>query len=400
MIDVLDALEKVLNSTTLTPKVGVPLSQAAGRTLAAPALADRDHPPFHRVTMDGIALRWEDFEAGTRTFKILHKVMAGDIAAGPCTSGHAIQVMTGASLPQGTDTVVRVEDLHFTADEGVTVQSDAVVQGQNIHRQGIDALKGDTIVPAGEVLHAGHIAILATMGYSEVQVFEWPRVLVLATGQELVPVTENPLPHQIRQSNGWMLIALLHSMGIPAALEVANDDFDALTVKIKHHLDEHNIVITTGGVSMGVADYLPEVFKRNGVNEVFHKVAQRPGKPFWFGKYNNTLVFGLPGNPMSVLVTATFYLLPAIKKMIGRHYQHSSKAVLSKPIEFRPALTHFLAVSVHTGPDGRLWATPLQGHGSGDLIQMANLQGWVILPATRSHFEAGEVLEFLPLPSF
>lgn len=398
MISVHQALEKVLGVANLMPEEPVDLDFAGGRVLVRDAIADRDHPPFHRVTMDGIAIREVDFRNGTNTFKVEHTLLAGQHQDFVARNGCGVWVMTGAPLPPGMDTVIRMEDLLKHPDDLVEIVAATVIPGQNVHPKGADTLAGKVVIPAGTVLHAGHIAILATMGYNTVSVYRLPKVMVLVTGNELVEVSSKPLPYQIRQSNGWMLVSLLQLLGVRPQLLWIRDDFSELTAAVENNLGTYDVLVTTGGVSMGTVDHLPVILRNLGVNEIFHRVAQRPGKPLWFGKRNNTLVFGLPGNPMSVLVTATFYLIAAIKKMSGSYAGKLKKAVLTTTVNFKPQSTCFLPVKVQESPDGRIMAFPIQGNGSGDLIQMATLDGWLLLPASRSHFDAGEVLEFLPMP--
>ncbi|MBT2557009.1 molybdopterin molybdotransferase MoeA [Hymenobacter sp. ISL-91] len=383
-----------------TELLSLPL--AAGRILHEELRADRDFPPFNRVAMDGIALRYEALAAGQREFLVEATQFAGQPPVATPNATAAVEIMTGAVLPAGLDTVIRYEDLTFRTDEAgrrhATVQALPPRAGHNVHARAADRQQGDLLLPAGTQLQPAEMAVAATVGAATVAVARRPRLAVVSTGDELVPIAEQPAAHQIRRSNGLMLQAAAWQAGAEADGFHFDDDPAALRAGLPALLAGYDAVVLSGGVSMGKADFLPEILQELGVEQLFHGVAQRPGKPFWFGaKVGGAVVFALPGNPVSTFVNFYRYVQPWLRagqQPAGAAAAGSGPvpAVLTAPVDFKPALTHFLLVSLKPGPDGRLLATPERAGGSGDMASLLTSSGFLELPPERTHFPGGTVL--------
>ncbi len=401
MFSVAEATARVLATAAPLPAEQVPLTEAAGRILRADLTADRDFPPFARVTMDGIALAHAAFAVGLRTFPLEATQFAGEAPHSLRDPQAAVEIMTGAVLPPGTDTVVRYEDLTIrspTAGSRIATLNPGLVLtcGQAVHRQGADRQAGDVLLPIGTRLSPAALAVAATIGSASVSVTRRARVAVVGTGDEAIPFTENPLPHQIRRSNGLMLQALVQQAGATADVFHLPDDADQLRQALPALLKGYDVVVLSGGVSKGRADLLPTVLREAGAEEIFHEVAQRPGKPLWFGQYpGGAVVFGLPGNPVSSFVSAVRYVRPWLRAASGQAPAPSEGAVLTEAVTFAPPLTYFLPVRLVSGPNGQLLATPQRDGGSGDLALLLTADGFLELPAARSAFAPGAVLPLL-----
>lgn len=402
MLSVAEALLLVLTHRLHLPDETVPLHRAVGRVLAEPLLADRDFPPFDRVTMDGIALTftlgWPAPVAGNELL-IEATQFAGEPPLALSHRAHAIEVMTGAVLPEGTLTVVRYEDLAMTEREGRRYATLRISPqpNQNIHRRGEDRRAGDLLVPAGTRLSPAEIAVAASVGKANVRVQGRPRVAVISTGDELVPVSETPLPHQIRRSNGLMLVAALAQRGLEADEFHLTDDRDALVQRLREILANFDVLLLSGGVSAGKKDFVPGVLAELGVRKQVHQVAQRPGKPFWFGTHpDGPVVFALPGNPVSTFLCFLKYVLPVTAKFGSQPGPTPNHATLTETVTFKPDLTYFVPVSTHLDPEtGQRLARPLKGSGSGDFANLLDCDGFLELPAGRDEYAAGEAFGYL-----
>ena len=303
--------------------------------------------------------------------------------------------MTGAILPQGTDTVVRYEDVEFIEASGQKVAKLRVIpdkSGQNVHAQGLDQQQEDVLLEAGVVLAAPEIAVAASVGQAQLTVSQTPSVGILSTGDELVDVDTVPEVYQIRKSNSLALHAALLALGISATRYHLPDTQTETEEGITLALEQHDVLILSGGVSKGKHDYVPGALEAAGVEKIFHRVKQRPGKPFWFGHHpQGKVVFALPGNPVSTFMCFHRYVKPWLLKSMGGDQHPMLKAVLSEDVTFAPDLTYFLNVQVDTSEDGQLMATPQAGHGSGDVTNLTRCHGFLELPADRSQFDPGEV---------
>ena len=395
-ISVHEAETIILSYARPMPSVDCPLEAAAGRLLRENLVADRDFPPFDRVTMDGIAVRAETVKAGIRRFRIHGTQAAGAPRMTLSDSSGCIEVMTGAMLPNGTDCVIRVEDVHVNGHEARIHDEAEAEPLQFVHRKGSDYRSGDLLVPAGRALNAPLIAICASLGKSSVLVADEPRIAVVATGDELVPVDTLPDAHQIRMSNPYAIAAALGQRGY-SRLEIVHvaDDTGRMIDLLGGALSRNDVIVISGGVSAGKFDLVPSVLARLGVDELFHRVLQRPGLPLWFGAASGSkVVFALPGNPVSSLVSTIRYVLPFLAaRRMGTAGTDSSAptefAVLAEEYAFEPELTLFLPVALDASTDGSTRAHPQPVHGSGDFARLSESAGFIELPARERHFPRG-----------
>lgn len=395
MISVAEAECLVLATARPLPFESVPLLAATGRVLRQDLTADRDFPPFNRVAMDGIAVAFEAVSGGQIEFSIETTQFAGEPPQPLQNPRAAVEIMTGAVLPPGTDTVIRYEDLSFQEVNGqrvATVQALPERAGHNVHARAADRRQGDLLVPAGTRLGPAEIAVAATIGATTLSVTRAARLAIVSTGDELVDVAEKPLPHQIRRSNATMLQAAAHAAGATTEAFHFNDDQEILRHGLPELLSSFDAVVLSGGVSKGHADFLPGVLRELGVEQIFHEVEQRPGKPFWFGqKPDGAVVFALPGNPVSTFVNYYRYVQPWLHacQATERPPTPASVAVLATYVSFRPRLTHFLPVRLEITSDGRLLAHPQRAGGSGDLASLLHCDGFLELFPEQTEFPAG-----------
>jgi molybdopterin molybdotransferase len=396
MISVSEA-DQILQEEHFDPLVvSVPIGEATGRVLAEDIRADRDLPPFNRATMDGIAIASSSFRNGNREFAVKGIQAAGVPPLSIGSPAQCIEIMTGAVVPDSTDAVVRYEDLTIKDGKAV-VNVNELLPFQNIHSQGKDALRGAMLLRPSQKLSPAEISVMASVGYTTVKVFETPRVAVVSTGDELVPVATRPQPWQVRTSNAHAIAAALTEMGIKATMHHVTDDERAIQKSLSEILDEHDVVILSGGVSKGKYDFVPAALLHYGIKKKFHEVSQRPGKPLWFGQGKNKTVFALPGNPVSTFMCFHRYAKPWLERSMFQPARRQS-AILAKDFDFKPSLTYFLQVSVRH-ESGRLMATPDAGGGSGDFANLTNVDGFLELPLGGREFKAGEAFPYYPFRS-
>jgi molybdopterin molybdotransferase len=393
MITVEEAQQAILNHLHKPITTEVALDKCIGKVLAEAIVADRDFPPFDRVTMDGIAISFEQWKNGTLQFPIEKTHAAGEPQIQLGNPANAVEVMTGATLPKGTDTVVRYEDL--TIQNNIArINASEITIGQSVHRQGSDEKKGNVLIEPGLLLSPAEVALLATVGKANLIVYQFPKAAIIASGDELVPVDSSPLPHQIRRSNTLAIQSAMHQMGWPANQYHIADDESQLEESLARLLCENDVLILSGGVSKGKFDYIPAVLEKLGVRKVFHEVSQRPGKPLWFGAANGKQVFALPGNPVSTFMCFYKYIKPWVLASL-KSPKTENVAILAKDFTFTPKLTYFLQVRVRNEA-GRLLAYPDQGGGSGDFANLKKIDGFLELPQEKNEFKAGEVFPYIP----
>jgi molybdopterin molybdotransferase len=372
------------------------IENAVGKVLAEIIYADRDFPPFNRVAMDGIAIQFNAFAKGKREFRIAGIQAAGDpqkklntAAAEDC-----LEIMTGAVLPVGADTIIRYEDIVIEGAIARLVEQ-KITSGQNIHRQGQDAKQGDILLEPGIILSPSEIALLASVGKSSVETYTFPKTAIVASGDELVEISSVPELHQIRRSNTYAIQAAMNSIHWPGKQYHLPDEENILRISLAKIVSEHDVIILSGGVSKGKFDFIPEVLEEMGIKKLFHQVSQRPGKPFWFGVSNdNKIVFALPGNPVSTYMCFYRYIEPWFWKSLTVK-RKANYAVLGKDFTFQPNLTYFVQVRVEN-EEGRLTAYPDAGGGSGDFANLKNVDGFLELPLEKSTFRAGEAFPYFP----
>ncbi len=387
----------ILEAIPLFHREDCALGEAHGRVLRGDLRADRDLPPFDRVMMDGYAVASSLLAAGHRNFRAGAVQAAGmrPFAVKPGLA-ECIEVMTGAVLPEGTDCVIPYEEAERA---GVEVRFAAAAEsGRFVHRRGSDHPAGAVIVRAGVRLSGREIAVAAACGYPALTVTHSPKVAVVATGDELVDVDGFVAPHLIRRSNDYALRAALIRAGYPHADRYhLRDVRHEIEHMLWHLLAEYDVLLLTGGVSKGKFDFLPGELERQGVKKIFQGVAQRPGRPFWFGLSGRfTPVFALPGNPVSAYTCLHRYVLPALDHASGLTPRPLLQAALAERVVFRPELACLLPVRLSSGPRAELQAHPGPVNSSGDFAGLVESDGFVELPADQAEFEAGYVAPFRP----
>lgn len=369
----------------------IPFELALGRVLAENIKADRDLPPFNRVTMDGIAINFNAIEHGISTFRVKNIQAAGDSPAEIQEYNECIEIMTGAMLPPSADTIIRYEDLELRAGLATIVTND-IKRGQNIHYKGKDKKQGDLIANIGDLITPSLISLVASVGETELRVKKMPRVVILSSGNELVEVSETPSPYQVRRSNSYTLKAVLKQNNLDAEVSHIPDDPEIIKNKLKHCIENYDVIILSGGISMGKFDYIPDALEELNVQKLFHKVQQRPGKPFWFGKHDNSvLVFAFPGNPVASFMCMYRYFLPWLHLSFGLKPEPPVYAVLNNRLSFHYPLKYFLQVKLSYNQHCQLMATPVEGNGSGDFANLADTDAFMELPLHKNEFKKGEV---------
>jgi molybdopterin molybdotransferase len=395
MLTTAEATQAIAESMPSYESESVVYTNATGRVLRQSVNAERDQPPFDRVMMDGIAVRLDALAAGTRQFAIQGTQHAGDPVQTLTDDANCIEIMTGGVLPRESDCVIPVERISVDGNMATIEEGYQGRKRQFVHAQGSDHRKGQEVLQAGMRISPMDIAIIASCGLESVKVGRQPVVRVISTGNELVAPGKPVAEHQIRMSNGPALVAMLSQQGFANAVHDHLVDEPALLEKhIANHLQEADVLILSGGVSMGKADFVPQVLADLGVKMVFHKISQRPGKPMWFGTGpDKQVVFALPGNPVSAMVCCRQYVLPALLQAAGRNDTPRESAVLNEAINFNPPLTCFLPVRVSSLADGKIGATPVPTNTSGDFAALSGTDGYVELPKEQNDFAAGSIVQ-------
>ena len=375
----------------------VALADAPGRVVAEPVVADRDQPPFPRATRDGFACRCEDLQAGG--LRIAGQLRAGEAwTLGAIRPGEAVEIMTGASVPHGADCVVMVE--HVSASDGrVSLAGPReIAVGENIIPAGAEARIGDVVVSAGRRVGIAEVAAAAACGAGQLAVFSRPRIAILATGDELIDVTEKPLAHQIRNSNSYSLAAQIRSAGgEPVAFPVVRDDL-ARTAKAIGEARSCDLILLTGGVSMGRYDFVEQALLALGAEFYFTGAQIQPGKPVVFGMLDDTCFFGLPGNPISTMVTFALFAGPMVRALGGENEDrpHFTMARLEEDVRVKPGLTRFLPARVESSFRGAR-VKRIAWQGSGDLAAAAKANGFLVVPETAESLTAGEIVTVMEM---
>ena len=376
------------------PAEEVPLAACAGRILRSPLRAERDAPPFDRVAMDGIA--FASGTGGARRFRVAGVQAAGAPRLALAAAGECLEVMTGAVLPEGCDTVVPVEQVRIADGEAELAEGASPAPWRHVHRQGSDARAGDVLLEAGTRLDGPSLAIAASAGSARLAVSRRPRVAVITTGDELVEPGQPILEHQVRRSNAYGLAAALALAGFPPAADLQLPDrVDAIRDALASALASHDALVLSGGVSAGRYDHVPAVLDSLGVRRRFHGIAQRPGRPMWFGaSESGAAVFALPGNPVSVLVCLARYVIPALRRIACESARPAQRVALARDFAFEKPLSYFLPVALGYDGQGRTLAEPRPTGGSGDFISLAGTDGFVELPRGPARHAAGLAVPF------
>jgi len=393
MISVKDALAVILESCRPLGLEKVDLLGSRGRVIGEDVYAPRDIPSAANSAMDGYAVRWDDTtkasEAEPVELKVIETIAAGALPAKSVRPGQAARIMTGAVIPKGADAVIRRED---TVEQGRTVLIKKAVQdGLDIRRSGEDVQKGECVIKAGSVLRPGHIGMLAALGKAFVAVYSRPRVAILSTGDELVDLETDPGPGKIVNSNSYSLAALVSACGgVPLLTDIVRDTKEELASALQSAA-RADVILSSGGVSMGDYDFVKDVMGDIGNAMRFWQVAMRPGKPLAFGSIGETPLFGLPGNPVSVMVSFEQFVRPYLLKMQGhtKLARLSVTATSAQTIEKPAGLRYFLRAVVQQ-QNGR-WIARLTGEqGSGILKSMVEANALMVLPEERTKVQKGE----------
>lgn len=394
MVSVAEAT-RLIKEQSLKPAVErITIEQAEGRVLAEAIKADRDFPPFDRVAMDGIAINYQAIEEGWEGFRVEGMQPAGQPRLTLKNDKNCIEVMTGAMLPIGCDTVIRYEDV-TVVNELAKIKTKNITRGQCIHARALDAKRGDTILTPGIRIASSEVALLAAVGRLETDVYRFPLTAIVSTGNELVDIHDRPQPHQIRRSNSYALSAALHSLGCAPQLFHLVDDRNAMERELGKLFNTFELIILSGGVSKGKFDFVPAVLKDLGVTTIFHQVSQKPGKPLFFGTTRKQVIFGLPGNPVSSFLCFYRYIRPWLLGTMGISEEPEFAALASAIDMKNPDLTHFLQVKVKN-EGGRQVAYPIPGGGSGDFANLRDVDSFLEIPLGKPSCAAGEVLPLIP----
>ncbi len=402
MIRVSEARKIILDNVSLMGTEVAALDDCLFRVLAETVYARRNVPPQDNSAMDGFALT-AGVTAGASdgtpaSLPIARTIKAGDLAGPAVGSGEAVRIMTGAPVPEGVDTVVPVENTYVEGENLYLVSP--LKPDTNIRRSGEDIMEKSEVLSAGRPLRPADIGLIASQGIAQLRVFRRPTVAIMATGDEVVSLGEIPHEAQIYSSNSHALAALVRECGaIPRQLGIARDEPEHLAAMIEEGLSS-DVLITTGGISMGDYDYLKDVFEEVGVKVLFWKVAQKPGKPMTFGVKGSRPVFALPGNPVSATLSFELYARPAMRKMMGhtRLFRPTVRAVLDQPIRKKKGRRNFIRGIVERR-DGVLYTRVTGEQGSGILRSMSEANGIIILPEEEEGAQAGQKVEVYLLDS-
>jgi molybdenum cofactor synthesis domain-containing protein len=402
MISVAEAIQVVRQQTAPLPTERVRIEQTLGRVLAADIVADTDLPPFDRSQMDGYAVRAQDVTAVPARLRIVGESAAGKGWHNQLEEGQAVRIMTGAPVPEGADSVQQVELTTELKDGTVVELLETVETGRSIVKRGSEIEAGEVVLRGGTTINAAMMAVLAAFGYAQVEVFKKPRVAVLATGSELVSVDQKPGQDQIRDSNNYSISAYAELAGaITERMPLTGDETHLLKQHISEAAKRCDLIVTSGGVSMGVYDLTKAALKELDAEIFFERVALRPGKPTVFARLpNGTLVFGLPGNPVSVSVTFNLFARAALLAMQGTAEPALKRetAVLARTVKGTADRESYLPAQLTSNDDAELVAFPLKWGGSSDFVAFALTTALVIVPADVKTIEAGSLVNVLRLP--
>jgi molybdopterin molybdotransferase len=396
MISIDEALDLVLSGLAPLSGERVSLAGAAGRVVAEPAASAVDLPPFDRSAMDGYAVRAADTAPGV-PLRLAGGVAAGEVAAATLEPGTAARVSTGAAIPPGADAILQSE----LADErdGTVAPERALAPGTHVRFRGEDLTAGMVLAPAGSVLTLPRISALASAGVGEVVVHRRPRLHLIVTGSELLPLGAPPEPGKIHESNGLMVRLLADRAGASVTDHgVIGDDRDAMIAAVETGLGG-DVLVVSGGVSVGPHDHVKPAFEACGVDEVFWRVRIKPGKPLWFGRRGDTLVFGLPGNPLSTIVCFSVFIAPALRRLHGERDARPDYCAgrLTTAAAASDGRTTFLTAVLRPGADGVLEATPTERQGSHMTGALGESDGFAIAPEDGGELPAGAPVDILRL---
>lgn len=389
-LQVTEAQQVIFQSIVVLGNETVKLELSLGRVLAEDIRANRDLPPYDVSAMDGFALRSADLVNAPVTLEIIEDIKAGDISNKTLQSGQCARIMTGAPVPAGADAVIRVEDTQEIATTRVQINK-AVKPGNDVRPQGENMKDGQVVLTAGTEITPGVIGVLATVKAAQMKVYRRPCVAILSTGNELEGMDEPVDLNKIPNSNSYALMAQMQALGIePVLLGISRDDPLELEQYLRRGL-EYDVLLVSGGTSVGVHDYVRPTIEKLGVQMKFWRVAMKPGHPLAFGTTSKTMVFGLPGNPVSSMVCVEEFVVPALRSMMGnaRLYRRTVTARLAHAVKFRPGRTEFIRVQLTRDEVGYL-ANSTGTQSSGVLLSMAKADGLLVVSADSNGLAVGE----------
>ncbi len=389
MISVSEAKNLVLESAELLGIQAISLYDSTGFTLAEDIFSNIDVPSFNQSAMDGYGLKFEDLKE-TKSLSIIGKIPAGVFPDFKVAPNSAVRIFTGSQIPEGCDTVVVQEKVTVNSNQ-LFVNDEQLKKGMNIRLKGSQTKKGNLALKAGTKITPGASGFLAGLGFNEVKVFKTPKVCIINTGKELIKPGQSNEPSKVYESNSYSLNAALSEFNIkPQTIICIDDDEGTITESIKNNLSECDILIISGGVSVGDYDFVAKALDNCGVKCIFHKVKQKPGKPLYFGKINNTLIFGLPGNPAATLTCFYEYIMPAIKKMMGYNADSETKVCLPLTTSFvkKAGLTFFIKGKVVSNG-----VTPLNAQESYQMSSFAFADCIIQLDEDRTEYSEGDLVE-------
>ncbi len=386
-----DAQAQVLRHVSTGETEEIHIEQALGRVLAEEVRANRDQPPFDISAMDGFAVRSADLVAGGAVLTVIEDIKAGDKPARTVQTGQCARIMTGAPVPPGADAVIRVEDTQSLTDGCIEVTV-PVKAGNDIRVRGENMRNGEVVLEAGTEITPGVIGVLATVKRARPQVYRRPRVAILSSGDELEALVAPFDASKIPESNSYALMAQLQALGIePLRLGIARDKPDELARFLKHGL-AYDVLLVSGGSSVGVHDHVRPTLAELGVDMHFWRVEMRPGHPVAFGTRGESLVFCLPGNPVSSMVCFEQFVVPAVRRMMGHRslFRRTVVARLTHAVKHRPGRAEFIRVTLAQDAAGSLLATSTGSQSSGDLTSMARADGLLVVPEGSQGLAAGD----------
>lgn len=394
MISVQEALGHITRYAKSFGMEVISIEHASGRVIAQDVVADRDYPPFNRSAMDGYAVKSADLKPSPQNqFQVIEQVLAGSLPAHSVTSGKCIKIMTGAPVPAGADAVIRIEDA-TSQGQMVALNPASVKPGKNIAWKGEDARKGDILLKHNKGLDAPAVTALAVTGYATLLAEKLPQVAIVSTGNEIIPVGAPVFSHQIRDSNSFSIKSALKRFQVHSPVTAIVPDDKTILKETIHHFLDKDIIIVSGGVSKGDADYVPEVLTSLGIQQIFHQVKVKPGAPLWFGiSPNGGVVFGLPGNPLSVQIACRIFLEPYLSACFGIASRPpvtfpfvSQRTKKSKADEFFPC-----RIVAHSPYSGLL---PVEHNGSGDITSTLHSDGIALHPTAVSQLTENTPVDF------
>jgi molybdopterin molybdotransferase len=395
VLSVEEALDQILSRVGVLPSQHVELMAALGRTLAEPVVARRELPPWPNSSMDGYAVRAADVESGAGRLHVVDRVVAGSIPTRPVAPGEAFRIFTGAPMPASADAVVPQEDVEVSG-EWIEV-SQAVEPGAFVRPAGEDIRPGDQLLLPGAVIGPAEIGLLATLGFSRVRVYRRPRVAILSTGSELADLGAEPGPGQIPNTNTYSLMAqVVEAGGDPVNLGVAVDDLAAIEERLAWAA-ACDVLVSSAGVSVGELDFVKEALTKAGAELHLWRVSMRPGKPITFGSLAGRPVFGLPGNPVSAMVTFELFVRPALLKMLGRRTVHRPRVRARALAEIANPGSRRGYLRVRLRADRGGWGADLTGNqGSSVLSSMVLADGLAVI-APDTVIKAGQPVDVIVL---